>query len=154
MKTIIMIKPLVVLVLLLSACDSNKSKPTTVTTDTASTATTTTPPVNTPENPIIGTPKKLGTLEIAGNDFPNMMIWDEAVRACDSLGTGWRIPTKEELISIYQEKDSIGGFTNDLYWNAAESVDSLSAGCKNFFNGKEGRFSKIYACRARAVRTY
>lgn len=146
-------KKLFVIALLLAACGGKNSKSTTETNKTTTTDTPKTIAVKPPENPIIGTPKKLGAIEIAANDFPNMMIWDEAVRECASLGTGWRLPTKEELASIFQHNDSIGGFTNDLYWNS-EDIDQFMAGCQNFFSGKESSFSKIYSCRGRAVRTF
>lgn len=146
-------KKLFVIALLLAACGGKKSTSTTQTNNTPAIDTPKTTVVKAPEDSIIGTPKKLGTIEIAANDFPNMMIWDEAVRECASLGTGWRLPTKEELASIFQHNDSIGGFTNDLYWNS-EDIDQFMAGCQNFFSGKESSFSKIYSCRGRAVRTF
>ena len=146
-------KKIFVVAIFFAACGNKNSKSTTATNTTTTIDTPATTAVKPPENPIIGTPKKLGAIEIAANDFPNMMIWDEAVRECASLGTGWRLPTKEELATIYQHKDSIGGFTSDLYWNS-EDIDPFMAGCQNFYSGKVSSFSKIYSCRTRAVRTF
>lgn len=146
-------KKLFVIALFFAACGSKNTKSTTETNKITTTDTPKTTAVKPPENPIIGTPKKLGTIEIAATDFPNMMIWDEAVRECASLGTGWRLPTKEELANIYQHKDSIGGFDTGLYWNS-EEIDQFMAGCQNFYSGKESSFSRIYSCRTRAVRTF
>lgn len=146
-------KKLFVIALFFAACGSKNTKSTTETNKPPTIDTPQTTVVKQPENPIIGTPKKLGAIEIAATDFPNMMIWDEAARECAALGTGWRLPTKKELATIYQQKDSIGGFDTGLYWNS-EEIDQFMAGCQNFFNGKESSFSRIYSCRTRAVRTF
>jgi hypothetical protein len=140
-------KKLLVAAILLSACGAgNNSKPTT--TDTVKT-----PVVKTPEDSIITNSKRLGNLEIAGSDFPQQMIWEQAKAACEDLGKGWRLPTIEELNDIYLKKDSIGGFTNNLYWTSLE-VDTLKVLTKNFANGKESSFSKIYTGNTRAVRSF
>lgn len=146
-------KKILVVAIFFAACGGKKSTSTTETKNTPAIDTPKTTVSKAPENPIIGTPKKLGAIEIAATDFPNMMIWDEAVRECAALGTGWRLPTKEELATIYQHKDSIGGFDTGLYWNS-EEIDQFIAGCQNFYNGKDGSFSRIYSCRTRAVRTF
>jgi ABC-type Fe3+-hydroxamate transport system substrate-binding protein len=146
-------KKLLAMALLLAACGSNKSKPATTTTDTPTTDTPKTTVVTAPANPAIATTKKFGNLEIAGADFDHLMVWDQAVAACKELGDGWRLPTPEEQKLMYQKKDSLAKFTSDLYWNSVE-VDTLNAGTFNFFKGKEGTFSKVYDCRARAVRTF
>ena len=43
------------------------------------------------------------------------MTYDEAVRACSKLGEGWRLPTKEEMEEIYENKDMLGGFISPIY---------------------------------------
>ena len=50
---------------------------------------------------IIGKPIKIGKLEVAQNDFPKTMFWNDAVKACTDLGKGWRLPTKDELNLLY-----------------------------------------------------
>lgn len=42
------------------------------------------------EHPITGQ-----TIQIASNDFQDFMTWSEAKAACEALGDGWRLPTKE-----------------------------------------------------------
>ncbi len=69
---------------------------------------------------IIGKPIKLGKLEVAQNDFPNQMNWNDAKKACAVLGNGWRLPTKDELNLVYLNKDKIGGFAINLYWSSTE----------------------------------
>ena len=48
------------------------------------------------------------------------MEWDDAMKACADLGDGWRLPTKDELNTLYQNKDKIGGFANSGYWSCTE----------------------------------
>ena len=50
---------------------------------------------------IIGKPIKIGKLEVAQNDFPKTMFWNDTVKACTDLGKGWRLPTKDELNLLY-----------------------------------------------------
>ena len=72
---------------------------------------------------IVGTPIKIDNLEVAQYDFPKRMIWDDAKFACAKLGEGWRLPTKDELNLLYQNKDKIGGFANGYYWSSTERSD-------------------------------
>ena len=110
---------------------------------------------------IIGTPIKLGKLEVAQNDFPKMMTWYEAKNACAILGEGWRLPTKDELDLLYQYKDEIGSFRQSLdnyYWSSTEKGGA--AWGKNF--GYDRRQSldvgnygfNDYVSNARAVRSF
>ena len=57
----------------------------------------------------------LNGLEIAQFDFLDPMTYDESVRACSKLGEGWRLPTKEEMEEIYENKDMLGGFISPIY---------------------------------------
>ena len=66
---------------------------------------------------IIGKPIKIGILVVAQHDFPNRMTGEDAKAACAKLGEGWRLPTKDELNLLYQNKDKIGGFAYDYYWS-------------------------------------
>ena len=68
---------------------------------------------------IIGKPIKIGNLEVAQHDFPNDMLFYEAVKACTDLGNGWRLPTSTELNIIIQNKDKIAGFPEHGYlWHS------------------------------------
>lgn len=73
-------------------------------------------------DPIIGTPKKLVDIEIAENDFDELLSWHDAKYYCRLRGTNdrWRLPTKEELNKMYLNKDEIGGFSSGLYWSSSE----------------------------------
>ncbi len=41
-------------------------------------------------------------------DLVGLMNWDDAKEACENLGDGWRLPTKDELNILYKNKDKIG----------------------------------------------
>jgi len=69
---------------------------------------------------IIGTTYKLDSIEIAQFDLPTTVTWYNAKRECKELGKGWRLPTKEELDEIYNNKDLIGNFVNTNYWSSTE----------------------------------
>ena len=104
---------------------------------------------------VIGTPIRLGNLEVAQKDFPERMEWNEAKQACAILGAGWRLPTKEELNLMYNNKDKIGGFANDDYWSSTESNNNY-AWLQYFDNGKQYDFSssKSNKYKVRAVRAF
>ena len=83
---------------------------------------------------IIGRPIRIGSLEVAENDFPKSMNWNEAVKACTDLGNGWKLPTKYELNLMYLNKDKIGDVANKGYWSSSEGAKS-DAWRQDFLNG-------------------
>ena len=98
---------------------------------------------------ILGDPIQVGNLLVAQNDFPNQMKRTDAKKACASLGPGWRLPTKDELDILDQNKDKIGGFASDGYWSSLGEFGAVSAWHQNFvyglllefFEGKRPTFS-------------
>ena len=72
---------------------------------------------------IIGKPIIIGNLLVAQNDFPNKMNWNDAIKACAALGKGWRLPNKDELNILYQNKAKIGIFSyiNYYYWSSTKA---------------------------------
>lgn len=103
---------------------------------------------------IVGTPIRIGNLEVAQNDFPNQMNWSEAKRACIELGSGWRLPTIDELNLICKNKDKIGGFAINsfIYWSSMED-GSVIAWRKQISKGVPFKISKSSGLSVRAVRT-
>ena len=83
---------------------------------------------------IICNPIKIENLEVAQHDFPNRMTGEDAKAACAKLGEGWRLPTKDELNLLYQNKDKIGGFASSYYWSSTESNDN-GVWKQYFYNG-------------------
>ena len=102
---------------------------------------------------IIGTPFKLGYFEVAQDDFPNRMEWNDAIKACSELGNGWRLPTKYELNYLYIYRGKIGRFANNDYWSSTE--EDMDNAWRQYFNG--GSQALLFKVRGfanvRAVRT-
>ena len=100
---------------------------------------------------IIGKSIKIGNLVVAQYDFPDKMNWKEAKATCASLGKGWRLPTRVELNTLYQNRAKIGGFTIGAYWSSNVYVFS-SRYILLFFNGFYGISNKYSTFYVRAVR--
>ena len=92
-------------------------------------------------------------LQVAIQDFPNPMSWDKAERACSELGSGWRLPTKEELEAMYIQlhKKGQGNFNYQHYWSSTE-YDDGHAWDFGFNDGAAKVNYKGYTYYARAVR--
>ena len=110
-------------------------------------------PVN--QAPIIGKSIKIGSLEVAQNDFPRHMNWNDAKKACAALGDGWRLPTLDELNTLFQNKDKIGNFQRAYYWISTEA-NTNDAWRKDFSSGFQVEESthELKVHRVRAVRTF
>ena len=105
-------------------------------------------------NTIIGNTYKIENIEVAEKDFPKGMNWEDAKKACKRLGSGWRLPTKEELNTLYLNKDKIGVFANNIYWSSTENEnDNNYAWHQNFNNGNQYGTGKGATYYVRAVRT-
>ena len=101
---------------------------------------------------IIGTTYKLDSIEIAQFDLPTEVTWYNAKRECKELGKGWRLPTKDELDKIYNNKDLIGNFVNTNYWTS--TVYNFDyAWMQVFTHGFIAITSKQGYINARAVKT-
>jgi hypothetical protein len=93
------------------------------------------------------------------------LSWNEAVNYCEKLslqGDNWRIPNKEELVSIIKKDTTEPALdtvflnkevTNFTYWTStvAEDKDTLKWGV-SFQKGWIGRYSQNYSLKVRCVR--
>ena len=107
---------------------------------------------------VIGNPIRIGNLEVAQNDFPNRMKWDDAKKACSDLGDGWRLPTINELNILYKNKKIIGKYLKDGYWSSTE-IDTYTSYYVNFgnddeFGNRQGKSEKDIEANVRIVRNY
>ena len=107
---------------------------------------------------IIGEPIRLGNLLVAQNIFPNRMTLDDAVKACASLGPGWRLPDFGELSRIYPITDN--SWNNEfVLWSYSLCDDGPENACPfsvTFFSvdGSASVSSKISNEYVRAVRFF
>lgn len=102
---------------------------------------------------VVGTPIQIENLEVAEFDFPEKMSWIDAnYGACRKLGDGWRIPNKEELNILYQNKDDIGGFDGESYWSSSVLFKN-SVYFQNFIDGNQDYNDKSEEHTVRAVRS-
>ena len=93
---------------------------------------------------IIGKPTPISiqySLQIAQFGFPNQMNCADAKKACEGLGEGWRSPTKNELNSMFINKNIIGGFSSNSYWSYSE----LSIFAWNQYFNYGGKISDLKA---------
>jgi len=79
------------------------------------------------------------------------MNWDDAMKACADLGDGWRLPTRLELLLMYNNQDELGGFAGYYYWGSTEN-GSYSAWLQSFANGSQYYDGKDGTNYVRAVR--
>tara|TARA_B110000285_G_scaffold230364_1_gene296832 strand:- start:445 stop:1362 length:918 start_codon:yes stop_codon:yes gene_type:complete len=93
---------------------------------------------------------KIGNLEVMTEDLGEMK-WGEAMDACETLGDGWRLPTKDELNISYKNKEKIGGFTDYTYWSSTDR-GSFIAWIQDFNLGRQSLVSKHFPRYFRAVR--
>ena len=116
--------------------------------------TSTIPPTsNTDYENIIGITFKIDNLEVAEYDFPKRLSsLSNAKAACTELGEGWRLPTKDELNLLYQNKEKIGRLY-EIYWSSTESIFN-TAWKQNFINGDQFYIYKHNTYKVRAVRTF
>jgi hypothetical protein len=107
---------------------------------------------------VIGTPIKIGNLEVAQFDFAQKMNCDEAKAACDKIGEGWRLPTKVELNILYHNRSKIGGFeTYASYWSSTEGKtlgNTKQAWIQSFISDFQDVFSVNNNFNVRAVRSF
>tara|TARA_Y100000389_G_scaffold80119_1_gene76847 strand:- start:362 stop:751 length:390 start_codon:yes stop_codon:yes gene_type:complete len=64
--------------------------------------------------------------EVYPKDLEGRFTWDEAKEACEALGAGWRLPTKEELNEMYKKRDVVGGFANLSYWSSTGNGNGIA----------------------------
>ncbi len=68
--------------------------------------------------------------------------------------TDWRLPTKNELNILYEQRLVVGNLANDYYWASTSSDSSNGAWVQSFSSGYQNIFSKNHAVRVRAIRAF
>jgi hypothetical protein len=82
------------------------------------------------------------TFEISEKDFPERLDWEKAKIQIKKLGDSWRLPTIDELETIYDFRyDILGLDRSDWYWSSTGNGRSTSF-CFDFKNGERNAFYK------------
>jgi uncharacterized protein (TIGR02145 family) len=90
---------------------------------------------------IIGKPIQLDGFMVTEFDIPSdfylesKINLEDAKKACEKLGKGWRLPTKDDFVIIYKNRSKIGGFDMDKFYWTSTFYSSTESGEIN--NGKE-----------------
>jgi len=95
----------------------------------------------------------------APSDHDGVYFWGKAFTVCEELiidgYDDWYFPSKEELNTLYNNKDDIGGFIEDVYWSSTELENNGNgAWAQNFRDGKQGSAAKTSERKVRSVRTF
>jgi len=94
------------------------------------------------------------TMQVAKEDLPHLMTWDDAMSACQNLGNGWRLPSVGELQEMYElHKQGKGNFKNELYWSSSQDNSGVAWNV-SFSDGIVRNYgvNKDFLARVRAVR--
>lgn len=95
------------------------------------------------------------------NQAPENKNWSGAKSWCSSLGSGWRLPTEEELLAIYRNKDALNAVLAAVgdeipgYWHwSSMETSSKNAVNINMYNGYTRNYDKYYNLFVRAVSAF
>ena len=108
---------------------------------------------------IIGKPFKIGNILVAENDIPEDLNLEDAKKACQALGKGWRLPTYAEMNIIFKNRDKIGGFEENMYWTSSVLNSNLGVSFKFWYSSKnsklghKGSSQKSFLLYVRAVKS-
>jgi hypothetical protein len=108
---------------------------------------------------IIGMPIKIGNILVAENDISEDLNLEDAKKACQALGKGWRLPTYAEMNIIFKNRDKIGGFEENMYWTSSVLNSNLGVSFKFWYSSKnsklghKGSSQKSFLLYVRAVKS-
>ena len=97
-----------------------------------------------------------GTPGTGGNET---FRWDDAMEyaaGLDWLGkTDWRLPTDDELVKIYQNRDLLDGFAEANHWTSSlhHNIPDRAAAVIDFTTGRKRYWNKNGSFPIRLVRT-
>ncbi len=80
-----------------------------------------------------------------------------AAKICNDLVlngySDWYLPSIDELRKLYENRNSIGGFTDKFYWSSSEN-NSVYVWSIDFYYGNQGVDSKSFTYFVRAIRSF
>jgi hypothetical protein len=94
-------------------------------------------------------------LEAKASDESGKLTWVKAIAAAGAHGSGWHLPTKEELNLLYEQRTVVGGFDNTKsYWSSTAN-DNSNAWRHDFDDfGMQYHSDKNGTLKARAIRAF
>lgn len=94
-------------------------------------------------------------IQVAEKDLDTTMNWEDAKKTCSKLGSGWRLPTKDELEAMYEQlyKKGLGNYQGTRYWSSTE-FGSYFSWHQYFDFGFQYDYNKTTTFRVRAVRAF
>jgi hypothetical protein len=99
------------------------------------------------KNPITGE-----TVKLAEMNCPGTFIIGDAIKACKTLGPGWRLPSKEELAIIYKLRlINFDVHSKEVYWSCSSLLGDYYA--VEIKSGNEHKTNGDYEFSVRAVKT-
>ena len=91
-------------------------------------------------------------LEAKAVDDDHALDWDDAIAAASAYdGSGWHLPTKDELNLLYQQKAVVGGFADVYYWSSTKHIMGY-AFVRDFRSGDDASVPMHNNNHARGVR--
>ena len=93
-------------------------------------------------------------IEVYPKNLDGAYSWNDAIAACEALGDGWHLPTKEELNLLFSNKEKIDGFKEGFYWSCSEFSTTFAWAqyWDSGYPGYQDYSGKSYAGYVRAVR--
>lgn len=101
------------------------------------------------------TPGYYFVLEVADQDCPDSMSWEEAQAFSKGVGKNWRLPTDEELVCMFNQihREREGNFNLATYWTSTECKENPSYAYSMDFRGPHGLYhDKSRKLKVRLVR--
>lgn len=100
-----------------------------------------------------------GCVYMVAPNAEDAMTLSDAKAYCQGLTqygySDWRLPTYAELIQMYADKESIGGFLNKVYWSSTYSSTTQNVDLYyaiHFLNGEEYEANPGSKLRVRPIR--
>ena len=108
------------------------------------------------ESPYYYVLKSAGLMVAKHDSKENDAYFSEATSLCENSTLAgfedWRLPTKNELVTVYNNKDLIGNFESEVYWSSTP-MDSTYTWCVDFRDGDIDGYKKSYGYYVRCVRS-
>ena len=94
---------------------------------------------------VIGNTVTIGNIEVAEHDLTELNGADlklvNANRLAKKMGKGWRVPTKDELTTMYQNVTLLPNLRMNAFYMSSETFGKNAVWVQNFGTGKQEYFT-------------